>query len=114
VRRRDRERAAAHLLEVARQCRVTLVMARRRWSKFEAHPPSRQVWIGPPTTMMRYMAALHEIGHIMHRVGAINSLVNEAAAWEWAFNNADEALLATMTDSDRLDIAKAWGSFFTR
>lgn len=50
---------------------------KERWIQ---HPPIR--------SEMAYFVALHEIGHIMVGIDGMTRLEREAAAWDWALDNA--------------------------
>jgi len=78
-------RARSHLLSLA-GTRVTV-----EWiegSIYEAASrPGRwpAVYTPRPTTVLKYLVGLHELGHVMRPHG--EGLVNEANAWAWAAEN---------------------------
>jgi hypothetical protein len=84
----------------------------------EAHIGTRQVWLIPVVAPYSYLAALHELGHVidrdarrLHAKGA--TLSCEAAAWEWAFNHCDPAVLAKVGKRTRKLIYLAWGTYLS-
>ncbi len=82
----------------------------------EAHPGTRQVWLDPVVSPYTYLAALHELGHVVdqdsRRLGAKGLTMScEAAAWEWAFLHADPVVLPTFGKRTRKLVMHAWGSY---
>jgi len=107
------ERAREHIEALAAKHKITVYEIQRVWSS-EAYIERRTVYVTDPTTPLRYMLALHEIGHIVDKVSAkvvFNHLAAcEAAAWQWAYDNADDDLLACVTNRDWRLIARGWVS----
>lgn len=107
-------RATAAVEQLARRHRVLI-----HWkhdSDGEAHIKTRQVWTKPPSTILKYLSALHELGHIVDRwsVAAHNrgdTLTCEAAAWEYALAAADPVLVPELTRKVRQKITSFWGSY---
>lgn len=82
----------------------------------EAHIGTRQVWLHSVDSPYHYLAALHELGHVidrdarrLHDKGA--TLTCEAAAWEWAFVHADPAVLEKIGKRTLKLVRAAWGTY---
>lgn len=107
--------AEKHLLALAREHKVMLHWRTRRWTKFEAHLNTRMVFVGKPTSAIRYLAALHEIGHIVSPVARSarrgHLLTEEAAAWDWALDNADPQLMPDDFGEIRRQVGRAWSTY---
>lgn len=113
----NRERAEVHLTKVASKHGILIHWRRRAWTKFEAHITTKMVWIGKPTNAIRYLGALHEMGHIVSKAARDaakrgQDLTEEAAAWDWALAQADPAIVGEITPDDRTQLALAWASYF--
>ncbi len=113
----NRELAEAHLTKVASQNGILIHWRRRAWTKFEAHITTKMVWIGKPTSAIRYLGALHEMGHIASKQARDaqkrgHDLTEEAAAWDWALGKADAGIVGEITPDDRTQLALAWASYF--
>ncbi len=101
---------------LARKHRI-LVHWRQQVDGFnEAHVATRQVWCLPPSAPYLYLAALHELGHMVSRRSrsagdAGQVLTSEAAAWEWAVEQYDPTILPHLGKPVLKRITKAWGSY---
>lgn len=77
-----------------------------------------QVWIPKPTTALKYLICLHEIGHIVDKVAArvlqFHGPEAEAAAWRWAVKAAHGDLLDHMTPAAWRKVGNAWITSVTR
>jgi hypothetical protein len=114
----NREAAERHLTKVASRHGILIHWRRRAWAKFEAHIETKMVWIGKPTSAIRYLGALHEMGHIVSKVARDankreHALTEEAAAWDWALGAADPRLVGEIRPEDRSQLALAWASYFS-
>ncbi len=107
--------AEKHLLDLAREHRIILHWRRRNWTHFEAHPATRMVFVGRPTSAIRYLGALHEMGHIVSPVARAarrgHSLTCEAAAWDWALDAADPRLMPDDMVEIRQKVGRAWATY---
>lgn len=113
------EEYAKHIESLAREHGISIHWRRRSWSHFEAHVASRMVFVGPPTSLLRYLSALHEIGHIVdtwaHPLDEDDKKLScEAAAWEWALAHALPGAIEATTPYVRERIADAWASYLPR
>lgn len=111
--------ADKHLSSLAREHRILIQWRRRSWHHFEAHVGERMVFIGLPSSPIRYFSALHEMGHIASPVSAQLDqdgyrVAAEAAAWEWAFENAMPGSVAALTPDIRSRIADGWATYLPR
>lgn len=111
-----REAAAEHLEALCRQHKIMLNWRKRGFFKYEAHVEARLVYIGRPQTVKDYLGCLHEVGHIVSRASVAahkkdQTLTCEAAAWEWAFDNAKPKLLGRMNERLRNEIGAAWATY---
>ena len=108
----DRER---HLIQVARENNIQVEWRRRTWMNYEAHLTTRMVFIGKPTSDIRYLAGLHEMGHILSPAARAahrhHALTEEAAAWDWALDHADPRLMPDDYTEIRELVGKAWSSY---
>ena len=111
----NREKAEAHILALARDNRITVHWRRRAWKHFEAHPGTRMIFVGSPTTPIRYLAALHEMGHILSPAALAaqrgHQLTEEAAAWDWALDHALPELMPNDFTEIRELVGMAWSSY---
>lgn len=126
----QRRSANEHIDALGRRHNV-LIHRKRTWDTSEAEIIYRQVWIPARTrTGMDYMAALHELGHVIdpgarrreltyqsaHDTGAARRaiqyelLILEAAAWAWAVKVARPAILRTLSPAEWSKIGKCWAS----
>lgn len=109
--------AEAHLKKLASSHGILIHWRRRAWTKFEAHVETKMIWVGRPTTPIRYLGALHEIGHIVSKPARdararAHYLTEEAAAWDWALAHANWHLTGEIAPDDRTQLALAWASYF--
>lgn len=82
--------AEAHLLSLAGKIPVEWVPTAL---DAYAHPGRwPRIAVPHPTTMLKYLAGLHELGHVMRPHG--EGLVNEAFAWQWAAEHIHPDLAA--------------------
>jgi len=107
-----KEDARAHIEQLADDHDITIVEIRRQWTG-EADTKDRCIYIADPTSPVRYMIALHEIGHIVDKAARIlddqgNGPACEGAAWGWAYDNALPALLKYLTPTHWRRIGTAW------
>ena len=105
-------RARAHIERLAQEHGIEVRVTKRQWNA-AADERLRTIWVVDPNTPLRYMIALHEIGHIVDKgarmLGKNGHLpAEEAAAWAWAYNNGDPALLAHMTPRNWRRVGQAW------
>lgn len=78
----------AHLEEIAQAHGIEIIWRRSTIGGL-AHRPQRRVWISIPTTPLRYLIGLHELGHcIAPRAYWGRMIEREAVAWAWAFKEA--------------------------
>lgn len=109
------EKAERHLEDLAREHKITIHWRARKWTNFEVHPGTRMVFIGRPTTPIRYLAGLHEMGHIVSLAARSarrgHELTEEAAAWDWALDNADPQLMPNDFTDIRAAVGRAWASY---
>jgi antirestriction protein ArdC len=117
--------AEEHINELAEKYRIRVRRWSKPWEASEAELTSRQVFI--PVKFKHgidYLAALHEMGHIVDRVArgherrldrattgkqaGYDMLVIEASAWAWALKTARPALVAAMTKTDWRRIGLCW------
>lgn len=105
--------AWAHLDALAEEHRVTVKPCKIGPYDAEANIASRTVWVPKKMTRLAYLAALHELGHIVsdssrrahyeYVHGGRTPLVRdstmacEAAAWGWAYQARDRALVPELT-----------------
>lgn len=82
----------------------------------EAHIGTRQIWANPTIREYDYLAALHELGHIvdpdakrLHAKG--NTLPCEAAAWQWAIDHLDPLLVTRLSKATRKRVRNAWATY---
>jgi len=78
-----------------------------------AVPVHRVINVPLPTTTLAYLEALHELGHCVleHKNFApYPELLEEAAAWGWAFRNFDKEL-AKLTKKDYTVIGGRWATY---
>lgn len=69
-------------------------------SAAECEPFTRTVWLPEPISPQTYVAALHELGHILddtsnglqHHTGVRSALACEAYAWGWAYEHLDPSV----------------------
>ncbi len=112
----NREAAELHLITLAREHRIQIEWRRRPWTKFESHPGTRMVFVGSPTSPIRYLGALHEMGHIVSPMARQtqrgHNLTEEAAAWDWALDLLDQGDVTAVRPDDRTQLALAWASYF--
>lgn len=106
-----RSHAEAHLRRLGSRHGIEIVWIKHQWAA-EAEATTRQVFIPPPTTALRYLIGLHEFGHLVDKVSA-RVVVNhypcaEAAAWSWAKEHADENLMSWMTEGMWRQVGIAW------
>lgn len=112
----SRTDATLHLEATARRHKILIAWRRRTWRRYEAHVDTRMVFIGEPHTARDYLAALHEMGHIVsrHSVAAgkrKDCLTEEAAAWDWALRNASVSMREHLTERHRREIGGAWATY---
>lgn len=126
----QRRRADEHIATLGRRHRV-IVHRTKTWATSEAEITYRQVWVPARIrTGMDYMAALHELGHIIdpaarkrevvyqtaHDSGESRRgikyelLLLEAAAWAWAVKTALPSILRSITPAEWSRIGKCWAS----
>ena len=109
------EAARAHVEYLAAINGVTVYEIKRMWDS-ESDIKLRTVYVADPKTPLSYMIALHEIGHIVDKVAAgvvgsgrdYHGPACEAAAWKWAYDNADPDLLAYVSPRHWRRIGRAW------
>lgn len=104
-------RAAEHLQRLAVRHGIEIVWIKCQWDS-EASAGTKQVFCARPTTALRYLIGLHELGHLCDKVAA-RVVVNheaaaEAAAWAWAAKHAEKDMLALMTQHQWLQVGRAW------
>lgn len=107
------KRAYRHVEQLAAKHDIEIREISKQWNS-EAWVEQRLICIAKPNTAIRYMIALHEIGHIVDKVSA-HVLSDhdpgcEAAAWAWAYDNADPKLRAHVTERHWQRIGRAWVS----
>jgi len=114
----DHGAAAKHLATLAARHRIKMTYRNSGW---QAIPSTRQAWVPDPTTAKRYLAALHELGHIASSTArrrgnqdypalGVEVLV-EGAAWAWATAVADPALLADVPRKEWAEVFAYMGSY---
>jgi len=121
-----RLRAEAHVNDLAERYHIR-VRRSKEWATSEAELTTRQVFI--PRQIRNgidYLAALHEIGHIVDpaarqrdvRAAAVTGrraeyekLLNEAAAWAWAVKNARPSILEAFTKTDWRRMGHCWAGY---
>lgn len=119
--------AEEHINALAARHRIT-VRRTKEWSTSEADLLSRQVFIAKRIRSgIDYLAALHEIGHIVDRTArrrdlrfcnaherepgrqvGYERLLLEAAAWAWAIKNARPVILQGFTKGDWRLVGNCW------
>jgi len=107
------EEARSHVEALGNGHGITIIEIRQQW-KCEADLHRRTIYITDPTTPLRYLLGLHEIGHIVDKVSA-KVMFNhipccEAAAWAWAIENAAPELPEHVTNREWRLIGRAWVS----
>lgn len=120
--RAQRARAAEHITELgkANNIRVRRVSS---WEKSGAFRATRIVYVAREMdTVMAYLAALHEFGHILYPPSAKRherahadlavEVTCEAAAWGWALKHVDHHVVPMITPAIRREIGACWTSFF--
>lgn len=104
----DRRAAWAHLRRLAAEHRVKLHATQARWDS-EAHMGTRQAFVPRQLRApVDYLVALHEIGHIVSPLARRlignrqyqHEVAAEAAAWAWAVEHAEPAVLALAGERD--------------
>lgn len=104
--------AWAHLDALGEEHHITVKACKIRAHQSEASIASRVVWVPSKLTPLRYLAALHELGHIVSdtsrrahyefahggRAPAVldSAMACEAAAWGWAYEHRDRRLVPTV------------------
>lgn len=85
---------------------------------YEVALSTRQVWVSKPTSLVRYLSALHEFGHVLdpHAFKAwhnpdVRDVVCEAHAWQWAIEHALPETLAHATPDEMVEIGFMWASY---
>lgn len=120
-----RLRAEEHVRELAEQHRVRLRWT-KEWNTSEVNIPSRQAFIPRRLRLgIEYLAALHELGHLVDRRSRTHRhrweyaagkdvdyehLLDEAAAWAWALRAAKPSVLEGMTKTDWRRLGACWAS----
>jgi len=119
--------AERHINELAEQHRI-YVRRSRTWDTSEADSVTRMVQVPKQIrTGTDYMAALHEIGHLVDPIARehemrysrskgkrntdAETLMVEAAAWAWAARVAKPQILKAMTKADWRRIGCCWVSW---
>jgi hypothetical protein len=119
--------AEEHINQLAERHRI-YVRRSRTWDTSEADAGTSMVQIPAKIrTGTDYMAALHEIGHLVDptarehemrfsrskgkRNTDTETLLVEAAAWAWAARNARPMILKALTKADRRRIGMCWVSW---
>jgi hypothetical protein len=115
----DARRAQIHFDALASRLRAEAHYTDKP-EKWSAHEATRQVWVPRPTSGVRYMVCLHELGHIgsltarrwVHRYQepGVEVLV-EGAAWSWATMMADPALSERLTARDWAEVGELMVSY---
>lgn len=106
--RSARQRAGEHIEALGRRHRIEVVYTSvpERW---QAVIGLRQVYVPKPTSGLRYMVGLHELGHVCSRVARRwqpryeelgGEALVEGAAWAWATMMADPELAGLLTAED--------------
>lgn len=119
--------AEEHVNELAEKHRI-YVRRSRTWDTSEADGVTMMVQIPKVIrTGTDYLAALHEIGHLVDPVARehemrwsrskgkrhtdAETLMVEAAAWAWAVRNAKPAILKAVTKADWRRVGMCWASW---
>lgn len=106
------ERLTAHLEQLAAAGVIDIEWVAKLLDA-EAYNDPRLVLIPRPTTTLRYLTGLHELGHLLHP-GADETwsdndlgpmLTVEARAWAWAFEHALPEVLVKLGERERLGVA---------
>jgi hypothetical protein len=110
-----RDAARTHIEYLAARNGIKVYEINRMWDS-EADIKLRTIYVADPITPLRYMVALHEIGHIVDKVSAgvvgkgrdYHAPACEAAAWSWAYDHADPELMKYVTPRMWRRIGRAW------
>jgi hypothetical protein len=106
------EEARAHIERLAAANGITVYEINRMWDS-EADIRLRTIYVADPTTPLRYMIALHEMGHIVDKAARLlhdecNNPACEAAAWGWAYKAGNPAIMKFLTPRHWRRIGRAW------
>lgn len=121
----QRKAAAAHIRQLAKTHKIKIHWT-KTYESSEADLATRQVFV--PKRLDRgidYLAALHEIGHIVDSVATqvqpsfryatgrdmdYEYLITEAAAWAWALRVALKDVTKGCTKGDWRKVGECWAS----
>lgn len=110
----DRKASRTHLLRLAKRNDIEIAWRpERRWYEFECHVGQRVMWVREPRSLMDYLAALHEFGHLIGpRAQAAYGHVatEEAAAWDWALVHIPTRFRRRLTRRHYDLVGSAWAS----
>lgn len=110
------DRRREHIEKLARQHGIMVNWRTRGFRRYEAVVEYRSIWVGQPTSPAKYLGALHEMGHCVDAHAAYarrhgSTLIEEAAAWDWALRHADPALVGKVSEQLRNRIGTAWATY---
>jgi hypothetical protein len=106
ARRFPTDLARAHIEALATKHRITLSWLTRGWLKAHAYPPLRTAIVPRVTSGLRYLVALHELGHVADRgarywqdhEAGYGLSVCEGYAWAWAAEHRSPDIPVTQAD----------------